>query len=77
MKAFIVTYELADPDTHKFVCQIDNASILVEDRPDVIKELRRMYPMFKVDLTTINWDTEINSALEHLGKRHNEFYNPM
>lgn len=73
MKAFIVTYELSDPDTKQFVCQIDSQSILVEDRPDVLPALKRMYPMYDIDLTTINWDTDVNSALKQLSKDMKSF----
>ena len=54
MTIFNVTYELADPNSGKFIAQIPDVPIIVLESGDILPELKRRYPMFKIDLTTCN-----------------------
>lgn len=57
MKTYLITYELVvkdGPNIHKSVFTIQDVKISVDRREDIVPELRKMYPMYNIDLTTCN-----------------------
>jgi hypothetical protein len=52
MITYKITYELSKDN--KFICTVSDINLTVSGREEVLPTLKRMYPMFEVDLTTIN-----------------------